>query len=353
MIGILGFANLRIMQYLNKYTDILDKHNMEYEVVYWNRDMDNEEYSFNGKVISFDYALNTYQPFYKKIVAFIKYSIFMLKTIKEKKYDKLIVLTTQTAIPLYRLLLRKYKDKYIYDYRDITKEKYGFYKKMVKKLIANSSFTAISSFGFKKVIGESNKFIMSHNCSNLVMDECKYEPKEKIHIAFWGIVRNPEYNKKICDLLGNDKRFTLIYHGTGAYTKIRDYCNEKGYKNISCTGRYNREQIKSFADNTDIILCAYPNDGIMDLAMPVKVYDAVRYAKPLILGTDLYMTDYMKCYNISFELDITNFNTGDELYAWFSKLDKTKLIKDLARLCDNVTDDDMIFEKELICFATL
>ena len=67
MIGIIGFANLRIMQYLKKYTDILDAENIEYEVVYWNRDGEKETVDFKGTIVPFEYVMNTHQPFCKKI----------------------------------------------------------------------------------------------------------------------------------------------------------------------------------------------------------------------------------------------------------------------------------------------
>ena len=54
------------------------------------------------------------------------------------------------GIILYRYLRKKYKNNYIYDYRDYTYEKYGFFKKMVNKLIDDSYVTFVSSDGFKK-----------------------------------------------------------------------------------------------------------------------------------------------------------------------------------------------------------
>ena len=37
MIGIFGFNDLHLMQYLYKYTNIFDENGIEYDVVFWNR----------------------------------------------------------------------------------------------------------------------------------------------------------------------------------------------------------------------------------------------------------------------------------------------------------------------------
>lgn len=350
MIGIIGFANLRIMQYLKKYTDILDAQNIEYEVVYWNRDGEKEAIEFNGKTVPYEYNMNTYQPFYKKIGGFIKYTRFMYKTIKQRKYDKLIILTTQTAVPLFKLLLGTYKNKYILDYRDVTKEKISPYKTLVQKLIKNSYCTAISSMGFKEIIGESDKYVMSHNCSNLRFEETERRKDDKINIAFWGLVRQIELNKKICDTFGNDERFNLYYHGDGFYKELKEYCNNKKYNNVYITGRYNRDEIKGFADNTDIIHCVYDNDIEMKPAMQVKLYDAVRYKKPILVHKGSYVEKYLKNYEIGFSFDIEKDVKG-EIYDWFKSGKAEKLVGNYQTLLETILKDDEIFETKLLAFV--
>ncbi len=353
MIGIIGFANFRIMQYLYKYTYILDRKGVEYDVIYWNRELDNENIDFNGNCIPFDYYTNSHQPFWKKISGFISYTKFILKTIKKNKYDKLIILTTQVAVPLFVPLMRKYKNKFIYDYRDITKEHFNFYKKMVKKLISSSFFTAISSPGFKNIIGESSKFVLSHNCSNLEVGEINHKQKKQINISFWGIVRNAEYNKKICDALGNDERFNLIYHGEGVYEILQNYCKEQGYQNITFTGKYDRVMISTFAEETDIIHCAYPNDRTMFLAMPVKAYDTVKYAKPIMVTDGSFLSKYIAPYGFSIPIGIDNSNLADYIYESYNLLNAEKLNQGFMDFHNKVKNDDILFEEKLTDFINL
>ena len=166
MIAVIGFSDLHVMQFLEKYTNVFDKYDIDYKVIYWNRSLVENNIKNKEKYISFDYKINTYQPFYKKILGFLKYARFVRKLINKNKYEKLVILTTQTAIPLYDILIKKYKDKYIYDYRDITKEfKLSFYKKMVIKMIKNSKYTMFSSKGFIKALNleNSNKILIANN----------------------------------------------------------------------------------------------------------------------------------------------------------------------------------------------
>lgn len=353
MIGIIGFANLDIMPYLRKYTDVLDENNINYDIVYWNRDGILEKKDFNGNAICYSYEMKTHQPFYKKIGGFVRYTNFIRKTIKKRKYDKLILLTSQTAVPISDILLcKKYSGKYVYDYRDITKEKNKLYKRLVQKLICNSYFTGISSFGFKRVIGESDKFVKSHNCRKLAVLGSKSSKEEPINISFWGLVRSVSSNKRICDIFGNDSRFSLYYHGNGFYKEIQEYCKEKNYNNIHFSGRYSPDDVQKFADNANIIHSIYDNGTVMRNAMPNKVYDAVRYAKPIMVAKNSYMAEFLDNYSFKFDFDIEN-TTSDDVYEWYNQLDCKTCSKEYMKLYECIKKDDDTFTKALMSFVTL
>lgn len=53
-IAIVGFHNLHLMQFLYKYTDIFDKNNISYDVLYWDRDMDPNSNYFQSCGIPFN-----------------------------------------------------------------------------------------------------------------------------------------------------------------------------------------------------------------------------------------------------------------------------------------------------------
>lgn len=349
MIGIICFNDLHLMQFLYKYTSILDKHKVSYEVLYWNRSLLAEKKDFDGETVSFEYKMNTFQPFHKKIFGFLKYANFIRKQIRTKKYDKLIVLTTQSAIPVCDILLGKYRERYVYDYRDVTKEhKFGFYKKTVKKLCHNSYFTAISSLGFKEVLGESEKFVMSHNERNFKKAFAEHTDSDKIRIVFWGMVRQVEFNKKVCDVFGNNPGFELIYHGEGFADELKRYCEEKKYNSVKFTGRYSQDKIPGFAQNTDVLLNLYENDSVQKLAMTVKLYDGITYGLPMIISKDSFMGNIMSDNDYVYPMDIENVNI-EEFTKWYKSLDRTKYPYD--KQFEKIKSDDEFFEKKLLYFA--
>ena len=95
-IAIVGFHNLHLMQFLYKYTDIFDKNNISYDVLYWDRDMDSNLKckAFKGNSISYRYKMSNYQPKAKKIHGFVGCMRYFCKIIKKNKYDHIILLIT-------------------------------------------------------------------------------------------------------------------------------------------------------------------------------------------------------------------------------------------------------------------
>lgn len=356
-IGVLGFFQLRTMQYLTKYTDILDELNIDYDVIHWSRSNDDIAPSFKGRHIVFNYEMVTEQPFYKKIGGFLKYAYFMRKSIKTNNYDKLIILTTQTAIPLSDLLLGKYRKKYIYGFYDLTKEnKSLFYKLLVKKILESARIVTISSFGFLPTLGLkcSDFIIQAHNTqkiSRMNAFKAKLSDKEPIRISYWGIIRQLQYNKQLCDLFGNDKRFLLTYHGNGMYKELQLYCEKKNYDNIFFTGQYERKDIPRFIAETDIISCLYENDRETKPTLAVKLYDAVKYKMPILLNYDSYVSDFAKSLPGAFAKKLDE-KYPNMVYDWYKKLNRHHIEEAYERISERIYHDDLLFRKELEKFIT-
>lgn len=348
-LALIGFHNLHLMQFLYKYTDVLDAQGVCYDVLYWDRDIDDDikVKPFKGRKIAYRYKMSNYQPKYKKVGGFLGCIAYMTKMIRENKYDHMILLTTQTALPLHVLNRTVRKSKYIYDYRDLTFEKIGLCKAYIQKMISQSYFTAISSLGFTAVIGESSKLLLSHNVSRL-----KYEPIEKIpsddlRFVFWGMIRQLEWNKKICDTFGNVPGIKLTYHGEGDYRKLALYCQEKAYRNIQFTGRYTTAEIPAFVQKTDILLNLYENDEKQKLATTVKLYDGIRYGLPMLITRDSHMAELMKDNPAVFSMDMNAFDLKS-LKEWYQGLDEKTYYyrKELQR----IQQDDEVFAKKLMAF---
>lgn len=348
---IIGLQSLHLMQFLYKYTDILDEANIAYDVIHWERSPDSpaKHRPFGGQKITFSHAMSDYQPRRKKAWSYLKCLAFVRATLRKNPYDKAILLTTQTALPLCLISARtRRRGRYIYDYRDITFEAHPLCKRLILRIIQNSAFTAISSLGFKALLGESEKLLMAHNASRLSRSPAIKRPAGRIRLAYWGILRQIEYNKRLCDLFGNDPRFELVYHGEGHVEALQTYCEEKGYDRIRFTGRYTAEQIPAFAARTDILLNCYDNDRIQTLATTVKLYDGIRYGIPMLISPHSHMAALMAGNPAVFLLDAVQ-TTADDVADWYAGLDGLPYPYEAALA--QVQQDDARFRERLLAFA--
>ena len=355
-IGIVGFGNLSVMQYLFKYTAVLDREQVDYDVIYWNRMGIQEPAQFTGRKISYDVPVDTFQAFHKKIFAFLRYARFVRRTIRRNRYDRLIVLTTPTATVLWDMLLGKYRGKYIYDYRDITKEtSFAPFGWFVKKLIAGSQVTMMSSKGFLETLKLpiTDQIMIAHNTHRAAEKTypVRLRRQEPIRIAYWGLVRQMELNGKLCDRFGNDPRFELVYHGTGDYEKLAAYCREKNYRNISVTGRYALEDVPGFVEHTDILHCLYVNTSRYWPAVAVKLYDALEFRLPILLNAHTYMAQIMEDVHGSLALDLDREDIADRVYEWYHSLSAEKLEEAYGTMEASVREDDRRFEARVAEFC--
>lgn len=348
-LALIGLHNLHLMQFLYKYTDILDEKGISYDVLYWDRDMDDtiKEKAFKGKKIAYKYQMSNYQPKHKKIGGFLGCILYMAKIIRKNKYDHIILLTTQTALPLYVFSRTVRKSKYIYDFRDLTFEKNSLYKTCIEIMISRSYFTSISSLGFKRVIGENSKLLMSHNVSRLKYERIKKMPSDNLRIVFWGMIRQLEWNKRICDAFGNASGITLTYHGEGGFKTLEEYCQKKNYKNIQFIGRYTTDEIPNFVQNADILMNLYENDGKQKLATTVKLYDGIRYGLPMLISRNSHMAELMKDNPAVFVVDMNAFDLKS-LREWYQGLDEKTYYYQKELQC--IQQDDEVFARKLMGF---
>lgn len=349
-IAIVGFHNLHLMQFLYKYTEIFDRNNIEYDVLYWERDEVQYPIKFKGTPIKYSYITSNYMPKWKKILGYLKCRKFFINQIKKNKYDKIILLTTQTAIALSPLVLARYKERFVFDFRDLTMEKLPPYKAVEMQLIKNAAFVSISSPSFVDFLSFEGDYVLSHNCKNLIVNKKDMSKDEPIRITFWGMVRQEAFQKRICDKFGNDNRFFLSYHGEGCTEQLDEYCREKGYNNICFTGRYYPEDIENFVADTDILLNLYENEGKQEHALTVKLYDGIRYQLPMIVAKDSFMQRYLKEYSFVLPVELDTMKNED-IIEWYRSLEQARIQEEMESFSKKITKDDEIFAKRLLEFA--
>ena len=314
MVGIIFSNDTNTCPFLDKYIKVLNNIGQEYEVILWNREGNNTVYPPNYLVCNV--KSDVYVPIRKKIIGFLKFKQFLIKTIKDRDYDKLIFLTTFPAIFCYKLTKKQYKNKYIFDFRDLSYERYGFFRKRVKKIIKNSAFTCLSSPGFAEVLGLDN-YVMAHNFRYKDLDQA---------------------NK--CD------RFEGNIVGSGNDTaSFVQYI--KDIPNVFVKGTYNNEEKAKFIDEADMLLYYYPCDFNCDRALANKYYDCLIYKKPLIGNADTYSGQRLrqKGLGISLKLDCDNF--ANEVFDFYASIKIDDFKEAINTEIQAVLNDDVKYLKAI------
>ena len=114
-IGLITPNNLWFCPYVSIYTKILDRLNINYDIISWNRD------GREKLPLQYNKPLKTHNRIYV-LYAYMRYATHVKQILKKSSYDRLIVFTPQIGIFLATYLRSAYKNKYIFDYRDLSIE---------------------------------------------------------------------------------------------------------------------------------------------------------------------------------------------------------------------------------------
>jgi len=160
--------------YIKDYEKLLSKNNVLYDIVFWNRTGDeNNLPRIHGNVYTFQHYVK--QSKLSKVLPFFQWRMFTKRILQLKSYDCIIVCTTVPAVLLFDILTKKYKERYVLDIRDFTYESVGLYRCIVKRLIAHSGLTTISSKGFLEWLPFSEeRYVIMHNLMNDPVVESVY-----------------------------------------------------------------------------------------------------------------------------------------------------------------------------------
>lgn len=296
--------------YIKKYESILKAYNIDYDIILWDkRNVENSNannrHIFRGHVSKYKFI---------KIFTFLKWRYYCLKVLSKNEYDKLIILTTIPTILLMDKLLLRYKNRYIFDIRDYTYEKYSIYKKVVDTLVDKSFCTFISSPKFKSFLSLSDKLIVNHNITN-ENNRIKYNvdlDKDKIVLGFVGGVRYYEKNCNIINQLSNKTDITLKYIGkVHPGNDLQKFCLKNNINNVEFYGAYKNEQKPEIYKNIDLINSIYGNDSLeVTTALPNKLYDCILYRRPIVVSKNTYLAEVVEQFYLGLSVDIEK----DDIY---------------------------------------
>ena len=138
MVTLIFCGDIAVCPYLKRYTDEFDKLNVEYEVLFWNRNT--RDISVPKNYYYYDSICDDADGKLKKLKGFQGFRKWIVNHLKTHKTDGLILLSTLTGVLLFDKL-KKYKNQYVFDIRDYSFEKYWIFRCIEKKVIKNESNT--------------------------------------------------------------------------------------------------------------------------------------------------------------------------------------------------------------------
>lgn len=351
---IIGFFSRTYMPYMKRYEKVLKEKNFQYDIIEFDRDCtgktvkENNSYLFRHKT-----STNKLEMLWLSL----KYRKLILKVMKKNNYDKIILLTTMPAMLIHNKLIKKYPNKYIFDYRDYTYEKIPLYRKIVDKIIKNSYCTLMSSKGYMNFFENKDKIIITHNISNEehkedIVNDLK--EKQNINIGFLGYIRYFDVNSKLIETFKNNSKFRFTYIGSSFKDcNLEEFCIKNNIKNVKFMGKYeNSEKAKLYKD-IDIINSIYSlNSEEVQPAIPNRLYDAALFKKPIITAKGTYLAKIVEEYELGFTIDVYKDNIYEMLNDYINNFNAQEFAIKCNRFLEEVYQDEKKcdeYVKKFIC----
>lgn len=338
---IIGFFSKTYMPYMERYEKIFKENNINYDIITFDRDSTGKpEQQGNTYLFKHTTGINKLEL----LILSLKYRSMILKLMKKNKYDKLVVLTTMPGILIYNTL-KKYKNKYIFDYRDYTYEKISVYKKTVDKIIKNSYCTLMSSKGYMKYFENKDKIIITHNISNendLEEKAVNLKSKPKLNIGFLGYVRYFDVNSKLIDAFKNSERISFTYIGLPFQDcDLEGFCKKNQINNVKFMGRYENSDKAKFYKDIDIINSIYSlNSAEVQPAIPNRLYDAALFKKPIIVAKGTYLAQIVKEYGLGLEIDVYKDNIVEVIEKYINEFNEEEFTQKCNRFLNEIYEDE-------------
>ncbi len=326
---LLGFGKIAYMPYMNFYLDTLCEKDVQFELIYWDRDgkPDAEVPQRISKAYKFEAHLEEQLPFKRKLRYFVKYRKFALNILNNNNYDKIIILHTTPGLTVLDYIVRKYRRRYLLDFRDVSYEYIPVYRKLVGILSKNSAVTFVSSNAFRKFLPSERNVFTIHNyledsLNHKMIRKHEERKRNTIRVSYWGLVRQVNVNKKIMDALGNDLRFELHYYGRMQQDgrDMEQYARRKGYNNVYFHGAYMPADRYEFAEHTDIIHNIYDCGYTTGNAIGNKYYDGIIFGIPQICTKGSYMGELVEKTGVGLTVELDSSNLADIIWNYYSSI---------------------------------
>ncbi|MCL2422933.1 MAG: hypothetical protein FWD11_03405, partial [Micrococcales bacterium] len=255
---VVGFQSRNCTPYLAHYEALFEAHDVTFDTVFWEREGTPGFTSSPGvRGTAYSYHDATGTNVVDKTWRALGYMRHVRRLLRTGRYDRLVVLTSEPAFLLSRSLLGRYSGRYLFDYRDITFERLGWFRRRIDKVIASSYAAFFSSAGFVGQFREHEHTYVVHNVAHDVVAAAAtadLRQRHPVRIGFIGFVRFPRENESLVDQLANNDRYLLSYAGTEFRSSdMAAHAAKVGARNVTTTGRYLDSDKPRLYESVDII----------------------------------------------------------------------------------------------------
>lgn len=367
MVGIIYPQDIRYCPYLGRYTEALRQAGAPFDLIWWERwetppttPLPEAASGAEERHVFSRYSRMD-QPPLGKLGDFAAYSRYVRKVIRERGYERLILLGTMSAMLLGDLLTGRYKKRFILDIRDYSYERLAFYKALEARIVDASALTCISSDGFREFLPKDRPYVLADNFTDgdiaaaKGMRFCKKSPGEPIRLSYVGFIRYFQENRKILDRLVDDERFLISYHGTGAdYDKLLAYQRQRACGRLEVTGYYDFGRDKAaLCERADLINNFYPHTlAIQRLATTNKYYDGLIYHRPQLVSADTFSQKLVEDGGVGCALRIDQADFANRLYDYYHQLDEDAFNQNADLAMEKIRRRDALYRERIADFVS-
>lgn len=352
MTGIILYGSFELAPYSKKYMNILKRSGEKYDLIGWHRE-EIPQYTGDNVYMYDGAAAKRYSSPIQKIKPALGFREYVKGILKKKNYDRLIILTTQTALMLGDVLLGRYKNKYIFDYRDRSYEYIMPYRAFVNSIIKNSIETVISSPWFADILTDKKQYILAHNMPDEYNEFykktfIKKNSDERLSVGYVGALRAYDYHKQLIDMFANDSRFEFHTYGCGDDTKrLAEYAAR--FDNTYVHGAYKESDKYKIIDTFDIMSYNYPYNFVNVGLVANRYYDSLIMKKPMFVNPKSEHGKKLIEMNMAVGTDQDADLTvcADKIYNWYNALDAEEFSTKCDLCLERYVRENKAFEDKI------
>lgn len=349
MIGIICFWDRLATPYLAKYEKLLK--GTDYEVVLWNRTPapGTPRLTREGNTLSINIPCSGSLP--KRALTFFKWRRAAKQLIRSQGYSALIMLSTVPTVLLGGLLLRKYREKYLFDIRDYTFEKHKPLRRLVMRLVEGSALTAISSKGYLRWLEPSDKILVNHN---ITVDRAEgytapeLRAQKPLRFSFVGNVRLDTQTRALLLQLKDRPDFQQHFYGRVLPTcDIERLAQREHIGNLFLHGAFDVTEKQRFFGDIDLLNAVYANaEKEEDIPLgdstpiPNRLYDCLVFYRPLVASKGTYLAELIDTYGLGCTVNGFSPDAPQIIRAYADSFDRETFMKNCDLLREQVCREE-------------